>query len=76
MSALDFLSRRAQTAIAVRFRRVWGPALALAGALFLGVSAFAQTPAVGAKAPDFILSTPTGKTVALSTEQGDTVSFW
>jgi len=70
MSALDFLSRRAQTADAVRFRRVWRPALALAGALILGVSAFAQTPAVGAKAPDFILSTPTGKTVALSTEQG------
>jgi peroxiredoxin Q/BCP len=70
MSALDSLSRRAQTADAVRFRRVWGPALALAGALILGVSAFAQTPAVGAKAPDFILSTPTGKTAALSTEQG------
>ena len=70
MSALDFLSRRAQTADAVRFRRVWRPALALAGALILGVSAFAQTPAVGAKAPDFTLSTPTGKTVTLSTEQG------
>src|ERR1700741_1453982 len=69
MSALDFLSRRAQPGNAVRFKRVWGPALALAGALILGVSAFAQTPAVGAKAPDFTLSTPTGKTVALSTEQ-------
>jgi peroxiredoxin len=34
------------------------------------VSAFAQTPAVGAKAPDFTLSTPTGKAVTLSTEQG------
>jgi peroxiredoxin Q/BCP len=70
MSALEFLSRRAQTADAVRFRRLWGPALALTSALILGVSAFAQTPAVGAKAPDFILSTPTGKTAALSTEQG------
>ena len=70
MSALDFLPRRAQPGNAVRFKRVWGPALALAGALILGVSAFAQTPAVGAKAPDFTLSNPTGKSVALSTEQG------
>ena len=36
---------------------------------FLGSSAFGQTPAVGAKAPDFMLSTPTGKTVTLSAEQ-------
>src|SRR5246500_326750 len=71
MSAHDFLSRRAQTADAVRFKRVWGAALALAGALILGASAFAQTPAVGAKAPDFTLSTPTGKAVTLSTEQGE-----
>ena len=70
MSAFDFLSRRAQTADAVRFKRVWGSALALAGALILGASAFAQTPIVGAKAPDFTLSTPTGKAVTLSTEQG------
>ena len=70
MSAFDFLSRRAQTAGAVRFKRVWGSALALAGALILGASAFAQTPIVGAKAPDFTLSTPTGKAVTLSTEQG------
>ena len=76
MSAHDFLSRRAQTADAVRFKRFWGAAVALAGALILGASAFAQTPAVGAKAPDFTLSTPTGKAVTLSTEQGDTVSFW
>jgi peroxiredoxin Q/BCP len=71
MSAHDFLSRRTQTADAVRFKRVWGAALALAGALILGVSAFAQTPVVGAKAPDFTLSTPTGKAVTLSTEQGE-----
>jgi peroxiredoxin len=38
--------------------------------VILGVSAFAQAPAVGAKAPDFTLSTPTGKAVKLSTEQG------
>jgi thioredoxin-dependent peroxiredoxin len=70
MSAHDFLFRRAQTAHAVRFKRVWGAAFALAGALILGVSAFAQTPAVGAKAPDFTLSTATGKAVTLSSEQG------
>jgi peroxiredoxin Q/BCP len=70
MSAHDFLSRRGQTGDAVRFKRVLGAALALAGALILGASALAQTPAVGAKAPDFTLSTPTGKAVTLSTEQG------
>jgi thioredoxin-dependent peroxiredoxin len=70
MSALDFLSRRAKTAGAVRFESVWGSALALVGALILGASAFAQTPAVGTKAPDFTLSTPTGKAVTLSAEQG------
>jgi len=42
----------------------------LAAALILGASTFAQTPAVGAKAPDFTLSTPTGKAVTQSTEQG------
>jgi peroxiredoxin Q/BCP len=31
--------------------------------------AFAQTPAVGAKAPDFTLSTPSGKAVRMSSEQ-------
>jgi peroxiredoxin Q/BCP len=71
MSAFEFLSRRAQSAGAVRFKRVWGSALAFAGSLILGASAFAQTPAVGAKAPDFTLSTPTGKAVTLSTEQGE-----
>src|ERR1700739_1534853 len=70
MSAHDFLFRRAQTAHAVRFKRVWGAAFALAGALILGASAFSQTPAIGAKAPDFTLSTPTGKAVTLSAEQG------
>jgi len=36
--------------------------------LFMGMNAFAQTPAVGSKAPDFTLTTPTGKTVQLSKE--------
>ena len=53
----------------VDLSRAWRSFLAVACALFLVASAFGQTPAVGAKAPDFTLSTPTGKTVALSTEQ-------
>ncbi|HEY2471529.1 MAG TPA: peroxiredoxin family protein [Terracidiphilus sp.] len=70
MSAFDFLSQRAQGGDTVSFNRVWGCILAIACSFFLGVSAFAQTPAVGAKAPDFTLSTPTGKNVTLSAEQG------
>jgi peroxiredoxin len=38
--------------------------------LFFAVTAIGQTPAVGAKAPDFTLSTPTGKSVTLSTDEG------
>jgi len=59
----------AQKAGTVHISRVWGSVLAIACFLLLGASAFAQTPAVGAKAPDFTLSTPTGRAVALSTEQ-------
>ena len=57
---------------AARFHssRTWGCYLAIACSLFVGGFAFAQTPTVGAKAPDFTLSTPTGKTVTLSAEQG------
>ena len=46
-------------------RRVRG-IVALACALFIGAPAFAETPAVGAKAPDFTLSTPAGKAVRMS----------
>ena len=69
MSAFDLPSGRAQRVAGVHLSRVWGSFLAIACALFLGTSAFGQTPTVGAKAPDFTLSTPTGKTVMLSTEQ-------
>jgi thioredoxin-dependent peroxiredoxin len=44
--------------------------LATVCALFVGVAAFAETPAAGAKAPDFKLFTPTGKTVQMSKEEG------
>lgn len=43
--------------------------LILLAALFFGAPAFAETPAVGAKAPDFTLSTPTGKAIRMSKEQ-------
>jgi peroxiredoxin len=42
--------------------------VALACALYMGVPAFAETPVVGAKAPDFTLSTPTGKAVRMSAD--------
>ncbi len=41
-------------------------ALALICALSVGMPAFAETPAVGSKAPDFTLSTPIGKAVRMS----------
>ena len=69
MSAFNLPSGRAPMTARVDLNRAWVSFLAVACALFLVASAFGQTPAVGAKAPDFMLSTPTGKTVALSTEQ-------
>ena len=69
MSAFYSLSSRAQTGGRVRLERVWWSARALAGTLILGASAFAQTPVVGAKVPDFTLATPAGKAVTLSSEQ-------
>jgi len=38
-------------------------------ALLLGATAFAQTPAVGAKAPDFTLLTPTGTSIQLARQE-------
>ena len=69
MSAFDLSYGRTQRTAVVHVSRAWGSVLGIACALFLGSSAFGQTPIVGAKAPDFTLSTPTGKTVMLSTEQ-------
>ena len=37
--------------------------------LSIGAAAFAETPPVGAKAPDFTLSTPTGGAVRMSRVQ-------
>jgi peroxiredoxin len=69
MSAFDLPSGRVQRTAGIHVSRAWGSVLAIAFALFSVSSAFGQTPAVGSKAPDFTLSTPTGKTVTLSTEQ-------
>jgi len=69
MSAFDFSSRRGQRAATVQFSRVWGSMLVISCSLLFAVSAFGQTPVVGAKAQDFTLSTPTGKAVTLATEQ-------
>jgi len=50
-----------------RFHMLFRVFVALS-AVFFGTSLFAETPAVGVKAPDFTLSTPTGKTVRMSKE--------
>lgn len=42
--------------------------IAVLSAMSFGTLGFAKTPAVGAQAPDFTLSTPTGKVVQLSKE--------
>jgi peroxiredoxin Q/BCP len=50
-----------------RFARLnWFRSVLALSALFLGMSAFAEIPAVAAKAPDFTLSTPTGTPIRLS----------
>lgn len=50
-----------------RFRNLLRVFVALSAALF-GTALFAETPAVGAKAADFTLLTPTGETVQMSKE--------
>jgi peroxiredoxin len=70
MSAFDFPSLRAHRVGTAHFGRVWGSVLAIACSLSFALSGFGQTPSVGAKAPDFTLSTPTGKAVTLSSDEG------
>jgi peroxiredoxin len=50
-----------------RFRNLLRVFVALSAVLF-GTALFAETPALGAKAADFTLLTPTGKTVQMSEE--------
>lgn len=42
--------------------------IALAWTIVIGMPSFGQTPAVGAKAPDFTLATPSGKAIKMSSE--------
>ena len=65
MPTYDRNSRRSDIFVLNRFGRRMRGIVALACALFLGLPAFAETPAVGAKAPDFTLSTPSGKAVRM-----------
>lgn len=52
-----------------RARRSLCTLVALVWSVLIVVPVFAQAPAVGAKAPDFTLSTPSGKAVRMSSEQ-------
>ena len=65
MPTYDRNSRRPDIFVLNRFGRKVRGIVALVCALFLGLPAFAETPAVGAKAPDFTLSTPSGKAVRM-----------
>jgi thioredoxin-dependent peroxiredoxin len=53
-----------------RFPRIrrFARAAVIGSATLFGTTLIAQTPVVGAKAPDFTLSTPTGKSVQMSKE--------
>ena len=63
-------SRRTISFVAIfPFRKMSGLMLALVCATLAGGPAFAKTPEVGAKAPDFTLSTPSGKVVSMSSER-------
>ena len=69
MPVFGYRSLRISTATRVHFHRKIGGVLFALCAVFVGMPAFGKTPAVGAKAPDFTLSTPTGKTVTMLGEQ-------
>lgn len=56
-----------QTCIFNRFLKSFRVIVPLSAVLF-GTALFAETPTVGAKAPDFTLSTPTGESVLMSKE--------
>lgn len=51
-----------------RFRRAARYSLALSLFYFVGAAAAAEIPAVGTKAPDFTLATPTGHSIRLSAQ--------
>jgi len=69
MEAPRFESPKIHGLDRLQFSKTTRLVLAVICALFLGAPAFAETPAVGAKAPDFTLSTPTGKAFRMSRDQ-------
>ncbi|MGB6868271.1 MAG: redoxin domain-containing protein, partial [Acidobacteriaceae bacterium] len=69
MNTPRFRSHKVHRFARLQLSRMGRFVLAVICALSMGVAAFAETPAVGAKAPDFTLSTPTGKAVRMSTVQ-------
>lgn len=66
MNASGFTFQRTARLARTPLSKAMGVILLLFCALSVGPLAFAETPAVGAKAPDFTLLTPTGKTVRMS----------
>jgi thioredoxin-dependent peroxiredoxin len=69
MHALVYSSFRYDRRFRLTFSLRWRLGLAFVCALFAGLHGSAEPPALGAKAPDFTLSTPTGKAVHMSRER-------
>ena len=69
MLVFDCNSHRFDWSATGQFNRAMRLVLAFACTFLIGVRGFAETPPVGAKAADFTLSTPTGKTVRMLAEQ-------
>ena len=66
MRVFGFTFQRARRLARIHVNRTVLFVLGAIWALSIGVSAFAETPTVGAKAPDFTLSTPSGKAIRMS----------
>ena len=66
MEVPHFRSHKIHRFAGLQFGRTARFVFAVICALSMGAPAFAETPAVGVKAPDFTLSTPTGEAVRMS----------
>jgi peroxiredoxin Q/BCP len=66
MLTFGFTFHRAHRLARVQINRTVLFVLLAIWAFSIGVPAFAETPPVGAKAPDFTLSTPSGKAIRMS----------
>jgi thioredoxin-dependent peroxiredoxin len=69
MEAPRFESHKIQSPVRLPVSKTARFVLAIICAISVGAPAFAETPAVGAKASGFTLSTPTGKAVRMSQVQ-------